>query len=194
MRTLDKLPEGHRIVIPCRYNSGRNATVRVTENHYDIVHISIDDLPCRPYQSIADGYLHLDLDGINKNLAIAPDAPYVGYRRAEAEQVVEAVRQININYFAGTLAVLSDSEEYINLRSRDEYPVKPLEAHLGANWQAFYFGENWIKEAEKRGKKPVFITRPTEQDDNDADVARREALLEQACEDGQMPGAMPADI
>lgn len=195
MRTLDQLQDGARVCIPCHYNSGRKATVRCTAGHYDLIHIAIDDMPDRPYQSVLDGYLHIDVVGIREDLAIPADEPYMGYHRKEAEEIVEAVRHININYFAGTLKVLSETEEYYPLHSRDESPVKPLEAHLGGTWQAFYReGENWIVEAEKRSKKTIYLTKSTAQSDDDADIARQEALLENACEDGQMPGAMPADI
>lgn len=110
MRTLEQLPKGERVVIPAIYNSDRKATVRCTLGAPHIIHISIDDDPRRPYDLVEDHYLHLRTDNINADLHIDLEAPYIGYRRREAERMVEMIRGINTHYFAKQLTVLSDSK------------------------------------------------------------------------------------
>lgn len=77
----------------------------------------------------------------------------------------------------------------------NEYQIGSLIAHRGFV-KGYAFGasltsQSIFDESERRSGKRVYLTRRTpDGPDEDDRVARQEAYLEQACEDGQIPGAL----
>lgn len=138
---MNRLPDGTTVIIPCIYNSGRRAYVRTTAGHPEVIHIQILDDPERPYQRGVDGYLHLDTAEISKKADYEGTGFIRDLWRAEAQEIIEAVREICKYFIAGKLTVLSD-EKMITRRiiSGENYEiVVPLsEAHLGGSWQHYY--------------------------------------------------------
>lgn len=96
------------IVIPCIYNSGRKAYVRVIQGKYHHIDIQICDDRYRPYQMAIDSYLHIDKDKIAEYLARDPNDCIYGRYHQEAIDIIEAIKAINKHYFSGTLIVDSD--------------------------------------------------------------------------------------
>lgn len=160
MNALNQLPEGKRICIPCQYNGGRTATVRATLGHPEIIHIAIDTDEHRPYQSIADGYLHIDRQRIDEWLAKDPAEPYGGHRHQDALDAIEMIKGINKYYFAGTLTVLSCSTEIArkDISGAMYDVVLPMaSAHLGGSWQDYYQDNLWVAEAETIKGSAIYL-------------------------------------
>jgi len=66
--------------------------------------------------------------------------------------------------------------------------------NLGGSCQRYMDGD-WLAEAARRKGGRIYLTRPERTpDDSAARIAREEQSLELACEEGIIPGAMPADI
>jgi len=117
---------GSRIVIPCAYNSGRHATVRCNADRPDVVHIAIDTDGSRPYQDATDGYLHIAADRLAAWLAHSP---------ADAAAAETAIREININYFAGRLTVISDATEVADRYIPRRRTSRQVIADCAAAWR-----------------------------------------------------------
>jgi hypothetical protein len=144
MGSLDRLPKHesndgylHRVCIPCVYNSGRRATVRVTIGHPEVIDIGIDTDRQRPYQSVVDGYLHIDTESIVRDLETDPHAPIVGYRHKEALEMVEMIKGVNTHYFAGDLQVLSDDKMIADSRCRRERGMRDVLRDVGDAWNDY---------------------------------------------------------
>jgi hypothetical protein len=99
--------QSKRIIILARYNSGRKAIVYIDTPDYRSIGIEIQTDARRPYDSVEDGYLHIDWDRQNEWESLGERYGLVG----EKELVREAIREININYFAGVLSIKSNSRE-----------------------------------------------------------------------------------
>lgn len=113
MDGLKRIKSGKgRVCIRAVYNSGRKATVRVHLDNPDMIHISIETDPVRPYQSVADGYLHLeDTVGVVAGCTYDNWPEMRAVLEDEAASQRKAVAAINAAYFSKTLTVLSDSTE-----------------------------------------------------------------------------------
>ncbi len=138
MGTLNSLPAGKRVCIPCRYNGGRLVTVRATLGFPEIVHISIDtraSYGCFPYSYLTDGYLHIRYEEIERNLSGGTSCPE--FFRQEAEQQIEMIREINKHYFAGRLTVLSDDTEIAEKTMRRERSFLQMLGAVVAAWKNY---------------------------------------------------------
>lgn len=111
--TLKRIESGKgRVCISAVYNSGRKATVRVHLRNPELIHISIDTDPIRPYQSAVDGYLHLeDTVGAVDKTTFSDWPAMLAILEAEADSQRKAVAAINAAYFAKKLIVISDNNE-----------------------------------------------------------------------------------
>jgi len=104
MSSLNKIKSGKgRLCIPCIFNGGRKATIRVHIDEPSIVHLSIESEPGRPYQSIIDGYLHID----NEMLELSKCYQSV-------DECKKAIDLINICYFSDNLKILSEDKAIVD--------------------------------------------------------------------------------
>lgn len=104
MRTLDNIKSGQgRLCLPCIYNSGRKACVRVNLNEPNLIHISIESEPGRPYQGIIDGYLHVDVESLESQ----------GTWNC-MDDCKKAIDLINKHFFSRTLIVFSDDKAVVD--------------------------------------------------------------------------------
>jgi hypothetical protein len=142
MGSIDRLPEYHikdgylhRVCIPCVYNSGRKATVRATIGRPDVIDIAIETERGRPYQIVEDGYLHLNVEFIKKDLETDPNNWATGYRHQDALEIIEMVKGINKHYFAGTLTVLSDEKAIVDKYIRRYRSAKEVIHDIISAWR-----------------------------------------------------------
>jgi len=89
--------------IPCIFNSGRTATIRVNPAEPEKVHVSIETESGRPYQMVLDSYLHIDKDRLES---------YAKYENVN--EIKSTIDMINKYFFAGKLQVFSDDKEIVD--------------------------------------------------------------------------------
>lgn len=129
------------------------------------------------------------------------DAPHLSYvhltdSELDAEQIVWLQERV-IDYFAGLYRPqMRNYQRATYLMTADAAPTVTNDICLGGTCQRHMSGD-WLAEAARRKGGKIYLTRPVSkgrEDDDEDRIARAEAALDKAVEDGRLPGAMPADL